>query len=337
MCQNTPAAQCGITEGDFLKNDKKRGFLNFYDWFYRRDRKEEADDDRNSPRNLSFYFKLLWRNMSRIITLNLYFILGNVALFVGFLILGGVIGPSTSAPTSEFYGPLYGASMISQGSPLINAYLSVHSMVTEVTVLTPVTITFLVIFLVLAALTFGPVMTGITYNMRNMVKGEPMFMWSDFWYAIKRNLRQSIILGIVDLVIMFALVYGIFFYYINLHSTLFGIFFYMTIFMTLLYIFMRKYIYIMLVTFKLSIPKIFKNALILAILGAGRNFLSLLGILLLLFVNFELCILFLPLGAALALLLTAGIVLFTDCYAAWPKIKSLMIDPYYEESSEAQQ
>lgn len=322
-------------KGGFLKDKKKKGFLNFYDWIYKRDKKEEADDDRDAPRDFLFFFKLLGRNLSRIFSLNIYFILGNIALWMVFLILGGVIGPSTTAPTSEFYGPLYGAALMAQGSPLVNTYLSVHSMVTEVTVLTPVTITLVVIFLIALFLTFGPVMTGITYNMRNIVRGEPLFMWSDFKYAIKRNLRQSIILGVMDLVIMFALVYGLVFYYINLHSTLFGVFFYLTIFITILYLFMRKYLYLMLVTFKLSIPKLFKNALIFAVLGFGRNFVSSLGILVVLIVNYTLLILFLPLGAALALILTAGMILFIDCYAAWPKIKSLMIDPYYGKTATA--
>lgn len=316
-------------KGIFVKNKGQKSRFNLYDWIYRRDHKPDADDDRDAPRNFSFFFKLLSRNFSRIFSLNLYFVFGNVALWLLLFLLSGVLGPHTTAPTSDLYAPLAGALPFTEGSLLLNVLLSVHGAMTEVSVMTPFIIALIVVGILFLALTFGPVMTGISINMRNIVRGEPLFLWADFKHAIKSNLRQAIFLGIFDLGIIFLLCYGLLFYYMNLgKSLLFNTCFLFTIVLLVMYGFMRKYLYLMLVTFELSIPKLFKNALIFSLLGLGRNLLSTLGCLLVVFLNWMLFTVFLPLGVILPLMITIGLCLFIDAYAAWPKIQSVMIDPY---------
>lgn len=318
-----------------MKNKGKKSRLNVYDWFYKRDHKLDADDDRDAPRNLPFFFKLLGRNFSRIFSLNLYFVFGNIALWLLLLILGGVIGPHTPAPASDLFGPLYGAAQFAEGSPVLNTLLSVHGILSETAIMTPFMIVLTVLAILLLVLTYGPVMTGIAINMRNIVRGEPLFMWNDFKHAVRTNLRQSILLGICDLGIIFLLIYGALFYYMNLGtSQMFNVCFLLTLFMLLLYSFMRKYLYLMLVTFELSIPKLFKNALFFSLLGLGRNILSTIGCLLVVFVNWMLLVVFLPLGVILPLMITIGLLLFIDAYAAWPKIQSVMIDPYVDQNGE---
>jgi uncharacterized membrane protein YesL len=69
------------------------------------------------------------------------------------------------------------------------------------------------IFWVLSLLvifTFGLVNVGTSYILRNMVKGEPIFMWSDFWYAIKRNWKQALPFGMIDVAINFILIWNIY-------------------------------------------------------------------------------------------------------------------------------
>ena len=93
---------------------------------------------------------------------------------------------------------------------------------------------------------------------------------------------------------------------------------------------MRPYLYIMLVTFDLSIFKLFKNALIFAIIGAKRNIPALIGASLVVFINYMLVLLFIPVGISLILFISIGAVWYIFVYAAFPKIKEIMIDPYYE-------
>ena len=312
----------------------KKSRLNLYDWFYKRDHKEDADDDRDAPRNFAFFFKLLFRNFSRVFTLNIYFALGGIGLWLLILLVSGIVGPHSSAPTSDLFAPLYGAAaFVEDPSPILNVLLSVHAQVTEIAVMTPLMITLIVIAVVLLALTFGPVTVGITYNMRNIVRGEPLFLWEDFWHAIKTNLRQSILLGIVDLAILAALVYGVVFYYLNLGGAqVFGTFFLFTLVLIVFYLMMRKYLYTMLVTFELSLFKLFKNALIVAILGLGRNIVSLVGCLFVIFLNWMLFSAFMPLGVIMPFMITIGLCIFIEVYIAWPKIHATMIAPYLDEN-----
>ncbi len=314
----------------------KKSRLNLYDWFYKRDHKEEADDDRDHPRNFPFFFKLLWRNFSRVFTLNIYFVLGAVGLWLLILLLSGVVGPHSMAPTSDLYAPLLGASsFVETPSPILNLLLSIHGTVTEISVMTPFMKVLTVLAVIILMATFGPVTTGVTYNIRNIVRGEPLFLWQDFWHAIKVNLRQSILLGIIDLSVLALLGYGIFFYYLNLGTAdIFGTFFLFTLVLIVFYLMMRKYLYTMLVTFELSIFKLFKNALIFALLGLGRNIIALFGCGFVIFLNFMILTAFFPLGLILPFMITIGLCLFIDIYVAWPKIEATMITPYLDENGD---
>ena len=316
------------------KNNKSR--LNLYDWFYKRDNKAEADDDRDAPRNFMFFFKLLRRNFSRIFTLNIYFALGGIGIWLLLLLLSGMIGPHSEAPTSDLFAPLYGASQFVQTpTPLTNLLLSVHGTFIEISVMTPFMTALVVAAVVILALTFGPVMTGITYNMRNIVRGEPLFLWQDFWRAIKTNLRQSILLGILDLGILALLGYGVIFYYMNLlNASIFSTFFLFTLVLILFYLMMRKYLYTMLVTFDLSIFKLFKNALIFSILALGKNVVAIIGCLIVIVLNWMIFTIFMPLGIILPFMITVGLLLYIEVYVAWPKIEETMITPYLNEKGE---
>ena len=85
----------------------------------------------------------------------------------------------------------------------------------------------------------------------------------------------------------------------------------------------------MLITFRLSIPKILKNAFIFTFIGIGRNLLALIAIAFVIVLNFMIALLFLPLGIMLPMIFTIGIIMFIMTYAAWPKIDEVMIKPYY--------
>ena len=318
-----------------MKKTTKSKF-NLYDWFYKRDHKEDADDDRDAPRNFLFFFKLLKRNFSRIFTLNIYFALGGIGIWLLLLLFSGVVGPHSTAPTSDLFAPLYGAAqLVEDPSPLLNLLLSVHATVIEISVTTPGMIVLIVAALLLLCLTFGPVMIGVIYNLRNIVRGEPLFLWQDFWHTIKVNLRQSIILGILDLGILSLLVYGVVFYYMNLGTAgVFGTFFLFTLVLIVFYLMMRKYLYTMLVTFELSIFKLFKNALIFSLLGLGRNIVALLGCGLVIFLNWMLFTAFMPIGIILPFMITIGLCLYIEVYVAWPKIEETMITPYLNENGE---
>ena len=110
-----------------------------------------------------------------------------------------------------------------------------------------------------------------------------------------------------------------------------SMFFYASIILFIVYLFMKNYIYIITVTFNLSVYKIFKNAFLFSILGIKRNILGLLGKFILLFVNVIIFVNMPMVGILLALIITIASCAFIGAYAAYPVIKKYMITPYYKD------
>lgn len=284
------------------------------------------------PKNLKNFFISYFRKFGQLVTVNIYMIFGNFPVLFALLALSGNLNVHLPAPASKLYTVLYGV-LRDTGSPVLSALNGVYGMRGDLSLPTTATnvcwaLSLLLIF------TFGLVNVGTTYILRNMVKGEPIFMWSDFWYAIKRNWRQGLILGALDLVFMFVIAYDILFFYTNIGSFLLNVFFWFSLFLAVLYYFMRFYMYIVMITFDLSIFKILKNAVIFAILGFKRNFMALLGMALVLFITAGIFSIFIPLGIIIPFICLFSTCAYMSAYAAFPKIKQYMIDPYYEEKEE---
>ena len=105
---------------------------------------------------------------------------------------------------------------------------------------------------------------------------------------------------------------------------------------------MRFYIYLLLVTFDLSIYKILKNALIFSMLGFKRNIMGVLGIALITGLHLILIPLLIttPLSGLpiiLPFLWYIAAVTFTAAYAAYPIIDRYMIAPYAAKEQEEEE
>ena len=282
------------------------------------------------PKNLANFFKHFANKFTRLLSVNIFMILGNFPIFFFLLGTSGLIGNKTFTPVNQTFPVLHGV-MLHEESPITSTLFGIFGLQAETTL--PNTWTYIVFGLALLLIfTFGYVNTGTTYILRNMVKGEPIFMWDDFWYAIKRNKRQGFIMGVLDLVFSVVCVYDIIFFNANTGvSAVMNFMFWASIIIALLWFWMRFYMYILMITFDLSIFKILKNSLIFALLGFKRNLMATLGIVAMVLIVYMLMVLYFPLGIIMPFIL-----LFADCafmasYAAFPKIKEIMIDPYYKD------
>lgn len=289
--------------------------------------------DVNEPRNFKFFFKLLWRNLNRLMSVNMLLVFSNFPILFALFAVSGNLNTTSYSPVSSLFGPLYGALKISgETSPLTNALNGVLGIQVEISVPTVATYIFYGIgFLTL--FTFGLSMVGSTYIVRNIVKGEPIFFMQDYFYAIKRNWKQALIYGIIDLLLLFLIFYDIIFFAANASSYLTSLMFYLAVAIGIIYFVMRYYIYTIMLTFKLSIYKILKNAFIFSLVGFKRNFVGTLGIAVLVFFSYGLLMVFPPLGALLPFIITIAIGQFIAIYTSWPKIYSIMIEPYEEEDN----
>lgn len=289
--------------------------------------KAEAEDVKP---NLSGFFKQYKNKFSRLLSVNIFMVLCNFPIFFAGLALAGYGAIRSTAPASVLY-PIVSAMEKFDPSPVSAALKTIFGLQSPLTAFS--TGSFILFGLSLLTLfTFGLTNVGTTYLLRNLARGDAVFMWSDFWYAVKRNLKQGILLGILDLVVSFLMVFNLRYYYGGLNGGFAGgIMFYLSLAMLILWFYMRFYMYLLLVTFDLSIPKILKNSLIFSIIGFKRNFMATLGILVLLLLNYMVFVYIQPLGIVLPLVLTLSNGAFMSTYAAYFKIKEIMIDPYADK------
>lgn len=291
--------------------------------------------DRKLGYDFYSYFVRLWRNLSKLVSVNLILVVGNFPLLFALIAMTGRFNITSTAPTT-LADPLLNGIMLHTESPALMPLYGIYGIRTEISAFGVGTY----ILLALSALvifTFGVVNAGCAYVMRNLVSGEGVFPWSDFLYAVKRNWKQGMLYGIIDALLLGVLSYDLYWFSHNLGTLSINIMFYTSLVCLILYLFMRYYLYIMMVTFDLSLFKLFKNALIFSILAFGRNLLAMLGILIVLYLNFLIFVFLPPLGIALPFLITLAILLYTQTFVAYYKIKDVMIDPYYEKTETPQE
>lgn len=314
------------------KKKKKFNIFDYYN-FHRKDaQKDDLGDILEHP-DLKTFFKLFGRKFYQLISVNLYLIFGNFPLFFLLFAMSNYTSLISTAPASQLFPALYGMSKFVD-SPAIEALKGVFGLQVQISV--PTIGTYVLCGLAgLVIFTFGIVNVGVTYIIRNMVKGEPVFLWTDFWYIIKRNLRQAILYGILDLAILGLMVWNLYFYLTNFGAGIqHQIFFFMILIMLVIYLFMRNYTYTLLLTFKYKITQILKNALIFTFLGVKRNLGYGLLIVLTLVLNYWIFTVFPPLGLILPFVITPVICMFIGIYGAFPVIHEYLIKPLDTDEDE---
>jgi len=314
--------------GEPIEAPKKKKFNLFSG--YTKDGKEIKKEDVITDFGFLSFFKLYGRRFVKLIWVNALYIVGNFPIFFLLLALSGLFSNVGVTPASEVFPVINGIHIASgEFSPSFASLLGIHGQMVPVYADTVVTY----ILYALAALmifTFGPVNAACAYIVKNLVKGEPVFMWEDFKMTIKTGWKQSLPMGILDLA-MFALCsYALMMYYYNYSN--FYMMFYPMILVFILYIFMRFYVYTLMVTFELKFFQILKNAAIFTLLGFGRNLVMFFGCAMLVMLTIWLGTLFVPLAVISIFMLLFSGCSFMGTYAAWPKIKKYMIDPYYKKS-----
>jgi len=285
-----------------------------------------SDKERFSLKSFFVVYKSQFWNL---IILNLIYMLMMSPIVCGLLSFMGVFSTRIAAPSNIFFAPVYGAHLC-YPTPVTSGLLGIFG--TQDTITTGnTTVTVLNCIALLVFLTFGLANTGITYVLRAYTKGEYAYLWSDFFKAIKKNFIGALALGIVDLFVIILLIGSTYFYYTASGGIENTILFLITFAMSVIYFMMRFYLYILLITFKLSPFKLVKNAFILAILGIKRNIMAIVGILVLALLYVALFMVSVPFGVTLPFFFLVSNMSFFACFAAYPNVKKYMIDPYYAE------
>jgi hypothetical protein len=183
--------------------------------------------------------------------------------------------------------------------------------------------------LVLSVILYGPATMGATYIYRNFTREEHAWT-SDLFSRGVKNFRQGLFFGILDIVVICSLSIGILGgvsggsgaipYIAIILRTL-------SIFALVYYLFMRPYMYIMAVTFELSVFAIIKNAMIFVIAGFFRNIWAAIVNL----IAFLICFMSIPLLSLITIpLFFYSFTGFASVFICYPIIKKYLIIPAME-------
>lgn len=280
------------------------------------------------PKNFVNFFKLYARKFTRLLSVNLILIFLVLPIIVAIAIF--IMGPTVPTPTSPLFPTLYG-SALAANSPAADIVFAINSFQTAVPVYNSYVYYVIAIIGVVYVVTFGWQNVAGTYLARSLVRGDPVFVFSDYIYAIKKNWRQGLILGLLDSLCIGVLIIDFLFFYYKTGSFMLDVMYVATVAIIFIYFTMRFYTYMQLITFDISLWKILKNSLIFTALGIKRNVVATLGLIVIVAVNVVLTMLLFPLKIVLPLILPLfyyiGTSFFIKAYAAYPVIEKYMIDP----------
>ena len=277
---------------------------------------------------LKRFFKLWGRKFWKLISLNLLMVVQ--ILPIALIVLLYFAGPKIPTLYSPLYAPLLGAQTAAPTTVGTTLFNSAAGLMHQTPVYNSWAHWVMGVLVVFQLVTYGWQRTASTYILRNLMRGDGVFMISDYFYAIRRNLKQGFIMGVIDCAALFALGFDLFYFW-NAPTTGGNNVMYLMIFaLVFIYGVMRFYTYLMMVTFDMKLGKIFKNALIFTVMGFKRNILALLGMGLLSGI-FAVLIIFLgqpiPAFYILPFLCLLGFCGFMYTFAAYPVIEKYMIAP----------
>ncbi len=189
----------------------------------------------------------------------------------------------------------------------------------------------------LPLLTSGLAAAGMTNVARNTARDKHSFGLSDFFETIKKNWRQALPAGIINLLIYAVLAYDAWYFFVA-EGTLATVCLGLIVALFFIFTAMNYFIWTLMITFKFSLKQIYKNSFKFVFINIKNNLVCFIGeiIYLMLFV-----LVLWALQGWFLFVLTVELILFVVTYPSFkyllvqfcvfPSIKKYIIDPYYEE------
>ena len=268
------------------------GFFGFFDYS-----KPGPGVPKDAPAKpaIVVFFEVFGRKFWNLLKLNMMFFIFNLPAFIISLILVDWIyqmfGVETTGDMlSDFVFRMFGASLI----------------------------------LCFNMITVGPAQAGFTYVLRNYSREEHAFLWWDFKKTALKNFKQSMIISVIDFFVVVFVGIDIYLYsrlsQNNIALTIANGFIIMAL---VIFIMMHFYIYPLLITFKLSIKQIYRNAFLFALIKWLPN----LGILLICTIIIGATLLIYPIiGFILFFFITYSTIGLITNFYAYPKLVKYIIN-----------
>ena len=188
-------------------------------------------------------------------------------------------------------------------------------------------------FFCLPVVTIGPATVAMCQVMRKFTLEKPIFLFDEFFTAFKKNFKQGLIIGLIDIFFTIAFVFSFLHYYFLMSAdmSLSNIALTSVTLASGAYILMMHfYIYPQIAALNLSLVQIIKNSFFLTVLGIKSNIVTLLvtiAVLTVMFATFTFSVLLLP-------ILPMAWLCFLSVFNSYPVIQKYIINPYYEKRGE---
>ena len=148
--------------------DKKQKKPNFIWKSILKDGKGVKKEDVIKGYSLKNFFRLYFRRITNIITINLFYIFGNFPVLFLLLAISGYFGHTASEPLSPVFSVIYGIKTAGSESPALSALFGIFGKMGEVAA--PTVTTYILLGIgALFIITFGLVNVGCTYLLRETV------------------------------------------------------------------------------------------------------------------------------------------------------------------------
>lgn len=199
---------------------------------------EKYEDNRS---RLSIFFGVFARKFWKLVTVNFMFLLFNIpAVIISYFLstfLVMLFMPEAGSSAEEF-----GLLVLYSGFPTVMFFMAVP------------------------LITVGPAQAGLTYLMRCFSYERPTFDWSDFKDKMKENMKQGIIASLINLFVLLFLILDLYLYpRVANNNALFSVANGLMIMVFILFLMASLYIYPMMVTYRLKLRDIYKNAVLFAL------------------------------------------------------------------------
>jgi uncharacterized membrane protein YesL len=282
------------------------GFFGLFDYT-----KEGPGIPKDAPPKPRFivFFEVLGRKFWKIVRVNLMYLLFNIPailfmfFFSAYYLQLFTLNKLIIIEDSELFGYLFGG-VIPQ----------------------------MIVFVCFPMISVGPAQAGMTYILRNFSREEHAFLWSDFIEHAKKNFKQSMIVGAINLIVTIFVLLDLFILVpLQMNSMLKTVVSTVTVIAYTIFMMMNMYIYPMMVTFNLTIRQLYKNAFLFAYMKLIPNFLILLVCLAVIILPFRLS---LPVGYILFIFITMSLVSYITNFYVYPKLDKYMIQPARQNAEE---
>lgn len=195
------------------------------------------------------------------------------------------------------------------------------------------------LLLSLPVITSGLSNVGMTYVARNVVLQNHVFGTMEFFDTVKKNWKQALWAGLINLFITAAILYAITMCYANASGMVMVFVIITLVELFLFFTLVQHYLWHIIVTFDTNLTSAYFTAIRLAAVGLKRNILALLalGVFDVLFI----AVAFVPflkvqiLVWLVLLCIMPGYRGYAVSYCIFPVIKKRVIDPYYEANPDA--